>query len=393
MPALFHVSIPHISFMCVVFLYALFGSPTPDHPGVIEVLIGISLMFCVGAQGIKNTLFFKNTRSKINLSGQILVLYGICGPLIIALLNGHDVTLVLRDIIPFLFLCLPVFLAHNFQDKAGRDLAITAALLIGVCFAGRSILEGIDIAVRIISIKPAGELTYLANSPLILFTLLFLSGLILDKIRDNPFKHIALILAGVCAVIICILPLGMTLQRASLGYAVWAFVILLGLSFYASPKRGLWVILIFIIVIILFHESFTHVLYNIIHKTTLVGFNNRFEEWAAVWDRLSNSPLAVLFGAGWGATYHSPAVGGLEVNFTHSLLSSMLLKTGLVGCIFVLFYLGMIAKQMMIYTKQNPKFVLAGFGAFIIPVTLYASYKSLDFGLLLLLLRVYPRKD
>ncbi len=57
-------------------------------------------------------------------------------------------------------------------------------------------------------------------------------------------------------------------------------------------------------------------------KTELVGVNMRWQEAAAVFDRLGDNFWAILFGRGWGATVASPAVGGMTVNFTHSLLTS-----------------------------------------------------------------------
>jgi len=112
----------------------------------------------------------------------------------------------------------------------------------------------------------------------------------------------------------------------------------------------------------------------------------RSAEWAAVWAEVSAHPISLLIGKGWGATFSSPAVADIEVNFTHGLLSSLLLKTGLIGLGLGLVYLGALGRGWLNMFKTHPVIVVALGGPILIDVFLYASFKSLDFGLMLLLL-------
>lgn len=100
-------------------------------------------------------------------------------------------------------------------------------------------------------------------------------------------------------------------------------------------------------------------------------------------------PVTFLFGTGWGGIFSSPAVGGLDVNYTHSLLSTMLLKGGAV--LFLLTGLSCLAAlyQIVLIFQRDSARGLTLFWPFIIPVFFYASHKSLDFGLLLLLIGVW----
>ena len=41
------------AFYISVFLYAAFGSPTPDNPGLAELTIGILLVFATGVDGLR----------------------------------------------------------------------------------------------------------------------------------------------------------------------------------------------------------------------------------------------------------------------------------------------------------------------------------------------------
>ena len=111
----------------------------------------------------------------------------------------------------------------------------------------------------------------------------------------------------------------------------------------------------------------------------------RLEELSAVWDVVSANPLTLLFGAGWGAGFASPAVADIHVQFTHSLVSGMLLKTGLVGLFLSLFYLCALSLRLF-QLRLGVVWPLAIMAPVLIDVFLYASYKSLDFGLVLLVI-------
>jgi hypothetical protein len=78
----------------------------------------------------------------------------------------------------------------------------------------------------------------------------------------------------------------------------------------------------------------------------------------------------------------------MRVNYTHNFFSAMLLKTGLIGMALAVVYiaglftsLGRLVRAVLILT-------LAIAGPLLIDVILYASYKWLDFGLLLLILSI-----
>ena len=100
-------------------------------------------------------------------------------------------------------------------------------------------------------------------------------------------------------------------------------------------------------------------------------------------------PPSLFVGQGWGSVFVSPAVGGLSVNYTHSLLTTMALKGGLI--LFFLAFVTMLAAlyQIFLIFQRDRVRGLALFWSLVIPVFLYASHKSLDFGLLLLMIGVW----
>jgi hypothetical protein len=179
------------------------------------------------------------------------------------------------------------------------------------------------------------------------------------------------------------------LQRASVGYMVVYSVILFTLGSVKYPYRSLVVFGIMMVPCIYFADTLAAILTTMIEKTSAVGGNMRLEDLRAVWNEVSYSPFAVLLGEGWGASYQSPAVAGVRVNFTHSLFSSMLLKSGLLGVLLSILYIYGLGKILLEYSMRYPVFILAITGPFLIDVFLYATFKSLDFGLLLLLITAF----
>lgn len=346
----------------------------------------------MGITGLQNSIFStaNQTENPIIKTGRLLFVYGVSVPVLITMVQGHDIKLAIRDIIPFLFLLLPVFFTPESTHSKFIRFCLYIALFTGVLFSIRSVLDGLESLHTFLSFQTQGhELTYFANSPTVLFTALFLSGLGLKNMTSQEkSKHLTGIIY-IAISLLCFLPLVITVQRASLGYAFCALVTLLCINLYTRPRPTLAVLSAILFCMFIFQNQLLHIIFDMRHKTSLVGFNARFEELDAVWNRISDSPVSLLFGTGWGGTYHSPAVGGLEVNFTHSLLSAMLLKTGLNGVLLTSAYIGVLGQRLLRLTASSPVFVLAAFGALLIPTVLYASYKSLDFGLLLLLVYVY----
>ncbi len=195
--------------------------------------------------------------------------------------------------------------------------------------------------------------------------------------------------------ILPILAMIFMMQRAGIGVVCLYVMIAICVVFYRTPKWGGIFLAIILAVICVAWPLFGHVFQMIWQKTELVGLNTRAEEWSAVMDRLSDGWDNTLFGEGWGGKIENPAVGGLSVNYTHSLISSLLLKTGLIGTIVILAgcFMPVIKAFGAVITKKcQIDFILLGavLFPFLISVFLYASYKSLGFGLILLVFFIFP---
>ena len=102
---------------CVV--YALFGSPTPNQLSVIEIVIGILLCLSIGIGRVRDAVIdggmTEGMRPRFwKSAGHVFLLYGLSIPVIVGVILGNDFSVMVRDIVPFLFLFLPLFMNAGF---------------------------------------------------------------------------------------------------------------------------------------------------------------------------------------------------------------------------------------------------------------------------------------
>ncbi len=381
------LSLRSFCLLAALVLYAVLGSPTPNYPGVVEALVAGLLVCAVGLSGAIGALQFDRAAPLWRSAGQALLLYGVSMAIVMGLVRGNDTGLMLRDIFPFFFMMMPVLLYGLYQAyPASFKYVLAGTLVIGGVFSLRALEDVGGSVLSMFMQLDRGELTYLANMPTVLFAALFAFGCGAQKfMRDFTLRAAAafVVLAGAAAMLL--LPLALTTQRASLGYAGLYVVLILGWGFYKYPYRAGVILIALGIVAAPMMGILGELAGSLAQKTSLVGANARFEELAAVWAEISRSGVTAVFGAGWGGTFESPAVAEIRVNFSHSLLSSMMLKMGVFGLGLVILYLAGLAMAGLRVLKINSVLALALAGPIVIDVFLYASFKSLDFGLMLLL--------
>lgn len=371
-------------FSGAILLYACFSSPTPDNPGLIEIIILLLFILALGIGNIYQSIFKiqkVTIRPKWHWAVFCLFLYGITVPVIVSI--GHHISLsvFIRDMIGFLFLCLPLFFGSFLLHVPARQKKmIILCLSIGIIFSIRVLFSDFSFLTQ------RQELLYLANSPLVLFTALYL---ILSSvnfiIKNNTIRSYC---AAGLFMMLSAIPLAamyIDFQRASFLAVGVSLSLLFVIRFFKVPLRTLFPIFLLSVLAIIFHQHISGVFDSISVKTSRVGLNMRVEEFLAVWDASRQSIVHLLFGHGWGASFASPAVGDLHVSYTHSLLTYSLLKAGLIGVGLTVVYLFFIFEKLCRLVFIEPVKGSALVWPFIIPVLLYASYKSLDYGLILVL--------
>jgi hypothetical protein len=350
------------------------------------------LIAAIGLSGFAHVLIPRITQfSFIQRSGLIFLAYGASVSVSNGILHGHSLGIVMRDMIAFGFLMLPLFFMKQLADSpiAFRRNLMIGCTVIGALFSARSILNSLQVDASLLGMPITGDLLYLANMPTVLFTTLFLIGWSIHRLCQSrrlvSFWALIPIILAIAVITIGTLSMVLTMQRASLGCIALYTVIMIGMNLRKSPLRSTIIIVSFGIMLAAIWPMLHAVLDMVVQKTTLTGFNKRFEEMAAVWDTASSSPLTLLFGKGWGATFASPAVAGVTVSFTHSMLTTLLLKTGVIGVVLGGVYIWAIMKTLIGHMRQHTIIALALLFPFLIDIFLYASFKSLDFGLILTL--------
>jgi len=169
------------------------------------------------------------------------------------------------------------------------------------------------------------------------------------------------------------------MQRAPLILSSLACLVILGLSTAQRPLRSMMIGAIIVVGLISVMPLFMDLIFMMVNKTMTVGWNNRFEEWVAIGKELT------FFGAGWGATWQSPAVGEMHVRYTHNFLSYFMWKAGVIGGVMAFIFIIVWARYILKIGRDNIALCLALLVPFTIHVTLYTGFKTLDFACLLAL--------
>ncbi len=360
------------AFVAALVLYSLLGAPTPDEPGLVEGIIAALLIFT----------FLKSAVAMVlqNRPWALGVFVAVVFPAFVGVLLGNSAALILRDIVAFSFLLVPFLAVGIFQEQQQKRLFLYAFVFLGLAFSVRAILSENGIW--------AYDLAYFANSPAVLFAALYLFGLAYKEFLQARWR-------GVVAIVLSCLPLMvmmMSMQRASLLCVIVLASFLVVRLGWRRPLMGALVGLALCVLGVVFYDYWM-VFYDVMAaKTRLYGGNMRLEEAAAVWNEVAVSPMKILFGTGWGGGFQSPAVADVRVNFTHNLFTSFLLKTGMIGLCSVVGLMIFFMKTLWRVLKINLLIGIALAMPLVIDMFLYASYKSLDFGLLLLLIVVIERQ-
>jgi hypothetical protein len=367
-----------------VLLYALAGSPTPDHPGLVEACIAILLVLSVVLSGVPKALTFFTGRNGFLKTLQVLFLTGLILPAVAGIYLGNDHMLMIRDVLAFAFLGLPLFLSEKIQSSE-RGMKIFPLLLIfaGLCFCIRTLIPAFNIWI------PQGELLYLSNSPLALFAAVFLAGRLwvsLESLSKLNVLNVLLYLAGLGILIAAML---LDVQRATVGAVLLTWMVLAVHTLIKNPKRIVLPLVLIGALAGALYPVVSDAMQAIAIKTAQVGLNARAAEAKAVFDTLAAYPPSLFVGQGWGSAFASPAVGGITVNYTHSFLTTMALKGGLILFLLAALMVLTAIRQIFLIFQHDRVRGLALFWSLVIPVFLYASHKSLDFGLLLLMIGVW----
>lgn len=120
-------------------------------------------------------------------------------------------------------------------------------------------------------------------------------------------------------------------------------------------------------------------------KQYTMGTNGKASEWLAVINQISTSVNGILFGLGWGGTFHNPILN-YSTRFTHSMISFFILKTGIVGLVALFLYFFISIKVGSNAHQNSPDlrrvYILSTIPPLLVGILFQPSYKILTFALI-----------
>ena len=202
-------------------VYGLFGVPAPGRLSWREFAVAGGLVLACGVMRpllVGTGFMLVDPKARLHdVVGTAAFNYLLWVPLLRGTLSGTDAGDIVRDIIPLIFLFLPVLLVPT--DGASRRILVAGLAAVGVVFALRWWWPGMAFRQVGSFAMPEGD-GYLLNSPTVLFAAVWLPLLALEKLERRPEPlSLALMLLLCCAAIIAGSSLAGAVHRAALTMA------------------------------------------------------------------------------------------------------------------------------------------------------------------------------
>jgi hypothetical protein len=296
--------------------YGLLSAPAPAQVGLRELPVAIGLVLAVGPVrpvllGTGALLVARDARP-YEVAGTLAFLYLLWIPLLRAVLLGTALPDVVRDVVPLIYLFLPVLLVPS--GPLGRRVLLWGVVAVGVAFALRWWWPGM--AFQTIGRKAMEEGgLYLLNSPAVLFAAVWLP---LAAVRRMAVSTPTLpVLIGRGTVALGLLGSGALAGAALAGAVHRAALVMAALAFgwfflsriRRAPLAASAMLAGAALVALVLGDTLAGAVDQVVRKTETYGLNARSDETVAVLDQVGQSWDGLLFGLGWGALIRNPAVG------------------------------------------------------------------------------------
>lgn len=395
-------------FWVMIFVYSLYSSSTPDSYGLAELTIGLILVFLVGFRRViwVFSLADMGEKNKYGTQVPIYVVLSLIYLLLIPTINGllftgNSISDYIRDVIPLLYFFLPVLLLHRMVQFPERWLFFTVSglCIVGVLFAIRHFTESGSSISDVGQTFIFGTSAYFAQDPAVQFAGAFLVCFGIVSLMESHYLRAAFCL------MLAIFPWAAMfgiIARAPTILVVFSIILTIAYYFLNSRKRIRAVLLLLafsILIFGLFHENISRLLEGVIQllmeKQAKHGLSSRDLEMKAVLDNVDGIRV-LLFGEGWGGLMANPTGNGAKFRFVHNMFGYFFMKSGLFGMLALFFYIFWYVKMLTgILRKQISPLYFSMLAAMIVPMVinmmLEAGYKTLSFGLLLLLIPLLQR--
>jgi hypothetical protein len=365
-------------------VYALFGVPAPGRLGWHEIAVGGGLVLATGVVRpllVGSGFMLRDPGARLHdMVGTAAFNYLLWVPLVRAAVSGTELDDIVRDVIPLMFLFLPILLVP--AGDTGHRILVLGLAMVGVVFALRWWWPGLAIRQVGQTVMPEGD-GYLLNSPTVLFAAVWLPLLALRRLEIR-LGLVSLALAPILcgAAIVAGAALAGAVHRAALTMAA---VVVIGVAVGQARRKPLLatVLLAALGASALAGGQLVGTIEQVAWKTETYGLNERSAEAETVLEQVGASWIDLVFGKGWGALVRSPAVGDMWVSYTHSFATYMLLKAGLIGCLATLAYVASLVPALLRLARIDPLLAAALMPPLGLALFAHTSFKYLCFGLLM----------
>lgn len=368
-----------------ILIHGAVGLPAPQTFGLAEASVGACLLMATGF----GALFRFGSGAVLWSSGPAWAAVGAVGflwllwvPLMRGVAAGHAPEDIVRDVIPLVFLFLPLLLTPGLTrvgPKAAGTLAAALALA-GVLIAARWVLFGL----------PAGPVPerYLPNDPAVLFAAIWLPAVGFRFARRLPAWPGAAVLAagGALCLAVLVLQVNRSASIAAAAALLAAFAGSLRSARLAGTGAAVLVVAAVGSAVWMRSDLVFSTMEAFAAKTQVYGTNGRLAELAAVAERAASTWDGLLFGAGWGALLRNPAVGDWWVSYTHGLPGYLLFKAGLAGCMVAGLWAVCLLTAVGRVLRRDAALGLAIVAPLLVGGLVHTGYKYLCYGVLLTLL-------
>ncbi|WP_246310809.1 O-antigen ligase family protein [Paenibacillus xylanilyticus] len=382
-----------LAFIIALLSYSLFSAPFPVKMGIAEILIGGLLVLFVSIPtglivmtgGFTLYQRYHALPMWLHMGFFLLLWWGLFNG---GIIQGWNVTDIVRDIIPCVYLFVPMLLLPAMQRSGVNWLQYLPWIIA---------IMGVILSLRFYQVAQISPLDvgrmyyfdnflYLSYDPSVIF-----AGIYLPLMAVHTWKSNKLIswLGSLMMVLGGFLALGSLMavaQRAPLALAALCFGVYLLVVTRQSFKKLLLLILLLVGIWLFAQDQIQNSYQLLVDKQESFGANGKTDELAAVLKETSQSPFTLLFGVGWGGVFHDPAVDNMQVTYTHSALTFFMLKGGIIGIIIFLSYLLWICRNFLQgFSMSRFPLILACVVPIFIGLLFQVSYKTLSYGMILTL--------
>ena len=378
-----------IFFSIALFSYGVFSYPFPRTPGIVEIIIGGLLVLATGVRGFWALFSFSALTKdfqKIRLSFWYLLLV----PTSTMLVYGWETRDYIRDVIPLIYMFIPLLVMATVGNSKYVERLPLFVSIVGFLFSIRFFIEVQATPFAIGQGVLWDNKKYFSYDPTVLFGAIWfaLEG---SKNWGHSVRGILKSVIFIVASFVCFAALAGVIQRAPIALVV------LACAFYFL-RTGMWklhkIVLLVIALLAAFYylgALFLDVFDQFYLKQSLHGLNNKDSEFLMVLDVITQSLGVAFAGVGWGGIFYNPAYGMMMSN-THSLISYALIKTGILGTVAFIIMGSRVARDCLRLLSIDTTVALASSSALFIGLFFQPTYKTLSFGVILLIVITHGRR-